>query len=697
MFYSKPRPVTHRITLRLVAPLLLYASLLLLRQQLVTELHFSFSQAFSFGVYLGWIYDAAVVALPSVFAWLLWGLFKIPIHWSWNLVAFSVWLSSLSNVLYFQFFGSRLDLWIIAFHWKDLLVVDTAAVELAGRWKILVSTVLFILSGIMSFFMKGVLPNQEKKGGKRFTVGMGMALMVLFYAVTIRHIPLWLHLNRKNNILSEQILMVWERQATGKDKESQNTLSLLKKEKNGEALTPGMILAQYRDFHSPETDSKNNEALGALYSENRLLYQNSLPDWPLYTEIHPDKKDSEKLREYLGFPVNKPLNVVMLFMESVRSLEIEHPEIGPLIYPNLLSVLNQYGIYFPKTYTSVFLAGQTVRGQFSTLCSMLPNIKGIAVYLGHPTLNIRCLASVLKEQGYQTIWMNSFHRSFHNKDIFESLHGTEIFYEGKDYQERGVTQMVGDWGLADLPFLEESVKILSDTKITARPFFTNILTISSHYPFSIVSEGEIPEKLSKTTEGHPEYQAYLSRLRYVDKALGHFFDYFFKSKLADDTIIIALGDHSMLTLPHFNLTHEQLMEMRFRIPLAIISKNIRAPKRISFPAHQVDVAPTLLSILGISSKVTWIGKNLFNGEGSPWVYAEGNALSYRTHTKGCYAHTITNDIFCKNIPLTTEPVLETQLTEIDEDKTLSNFFMDVITAGNQAIILNRIAPHLERQ
>ena len=90
----------------------------------------------------------------------------------------------------------------------------------------------------------------------------------------------------------------------------------------------------------------------------------------------------------------------IFFLESVRSYELEHPKIGPSIFPRIREHIAQRGQTFRQAYSSSFEAGQTVRGQFSAFCSMLPNIGGAATYIAHTTLSIFCIQDYLKEQGY---------------------------------------------------------------------------------------------------------------------------------------------------------------------------------------------------------------------------------------------------------------------------------------------------------
>ena len=73
----------------------------------------------------------------------------------------------------------------------------------------------------------------------------------------------------------------------------------------------------------------------------------------------------------------------MLFLESVRGFEFFHPEVGEKILSRTHRILNRHATVFTEGYSSSINAGQTVRGQFSTFCSMLPNMGGAATYIAY--------------------------------------------------------------------------------------------------------------------------------------------------------------------------------------------------------------------------------------------------------------------------------------------------------------------------
>ncbi|PJE58030.1 MAG: hypothetical protein COU81_02950, partial [Candidatus Portnoybacteria bacterium CG10_big_fil_rev_8_21_14_0_10_36_7] len=171
--------------------------------------------------------------------------------------------------------------------------------------------------------------------------------------------------------------------------------------------------------------------------------------------------------------------------------------------------ISRHGLFFQQAYASAFTAGQTVRGQFATLCSMLPNMLGPATYIAFSALRVRCLPSLFLEAGYETLWMNTLPKNFHNSALFESLHGTKNFYDFDYFKSRGIAVRIGDWGLADHEFFDESLKLLNERHERGENLFVNMLTVSTHVPHKILPDYPPPEKMSKAPGISEQYLSYV--------------------------------------------------------------------------------------------------------------------------------------------------------------------------------------------
>ena len=671
----------------------LFIALFLLRYQLMLDLDIGLFSAISFDVHIGWFYDLILVGIVLCLTRFLRNFVSLPPTLLWIALATGAWVSTLMNVLHFRFFQSRLEWWIVKMHWKDVSLIQDSAMSLAASPPILLSATAFFIAIIFAIIhRKNTASNYHKGFGTR-TIRTVTSVLFLFLLLGAARFPLWADLGR-NTILSDQVLKSWGEEAFGDsrvlDKAEAENLS----DQELKYMTPPTrMLKQYRDIQDSDFSINSFSSLKSLVSSSSKDSVVDNASDPLYRPFEANPQKTLDLKKRLGFSADAPVNIVLLFVESMRIFELEHPQLGDQVYPELRKLIKKHGTLFTQAYSSSFTAGQTVRGQYSTLCSMLPNITGPAIYLAYSNLNVRCIQDVLAEAGYTTAWLHTMPKDFHNSDFFESLHGTQKFYDQAYFKSKGITQQVGKWGLADAPFLQESLKVLKHLGAEEKPFFANILTISSHHPFFVVPEGKLPEKLLEETKNFASYQGYLSRLKYVDQAVSAFLKQLFSSKLGDNTLVVMMGDHSIAQKPHFPLSVLQAKELGFRIPIALLSKNMAQPERINSPVHQVDVTPTLARIVGLSGqKVNWIGKGLFSEQGRPWVYQQSKQVSYRTKSQICHNMLEEAKVHCWKVGPEEDPLFSQSLEPVQENPKLHLFFQRVIQGNKLSIVLNRFIP-----
>ena len=138
-----------------------------------------------------------------------------------------------------------------------------------------------------------------------------------------------------------------------------------------------------------------------------------------------------------------------------------------------------------------------------------------------------------------------------------------------------------------------------------------------------------------------------------------------------------------------------LRDFRFKEIQSLFLKSIHATIHQRVVSRRVSslaiIDRRIARLTGGGGETTWLGRGLFAEEGSPWVYLNEGALSYRTHTTACYtglglAHTQCYDA------READPLFATELPEVSEDEAVTEMFRRVFPATMRAIALNRIAP-----
>jgi arylsulfatase A-like enzyme len=166
----------------------------------------------------------------------------------------------------------------------------------------------------------------------------------------------------------------------------------------------------------------------------------------------------------------------------------------------------------------------------------------------------------------------------------------------------------------------------------------------------------------------------------------------FDGPLGDRTLVVLLGDHGQRYTPHVPIAQHQVVELMTRVPLAMVTKHLPAPGAITYAVHQIDVAPTVADIAGFHADVPWVGRNVLDGPGSPWVFAHDEQLHYRFGDHACYTLEGDDAPRCYRVDAGTDPLLRAELSPVRADPAEVRFFQWLTIAAHQAIARNQIMP-----
>ena len=104
---------------------------------------------------------------------------------------------------------------------------------------------------------------------------------------------------------------------------------------------------------------------------------------------------------------------------------------------------------------------------------------------------------------------------------------------------------------------------------------------------------------------------YDASVRFTDEvALGGLLEALRRAGVLDETLVVVTSDHGEEMFEHGAGTHQQPYEQTARVPFVLWGPGIPAGLRISDPVQLIDLAPTILSLLGLAAPEAMQGRDL---------------------------------------------------------------------------------------
>ena len=338
-------------------------------------------------------------------------------------------------------------------------------------------------------------------------------------------------------------------------------------------------------------------------------------------------KDKKTLHK-LGIDIPKPAvakiapqydRVVLLILESMHRDYINYYNAN--IPEKATSYLNQLVIRYPhlnKFYSSAVPTTQGLNATFRSHIIMDKDLPG----KGTPSL-----FRVAQAAGYKGIFMNASSQYYANElREYPDQFGMQEYIAKEQLEKFGYTGASG-WGYHNDVMYEHTLRILEENRGKKLLLVTKTLDMHQPYPYTGYRWEEMPEGV----RDNPNVT--VRGVYWVDKTIEHFFKEAEKRGLMDErTLFLITSDHN----PHSGGEYTKLVEKAndklsiAPIPLLFISKNL-APLdelRTNEYASQIDLAPTLLYLMGLDIPEKFMGRNLLHPTRMPFAlgYFGGKAF-----------------------------------------------------------------------
>lgn len=473
-----------------------------------------------------------------------------------------------TDIPYYKFFHSRITtsvlLWMADF-WQSIKFVF--AESKFYPFIVLLIVVIFLLKKTVSFFKKKLL---YMNPGENYPAPLRM-LLVVFTMV----------------IIGGSLLSFNHRRPPGIREGFFTNNAFINQ------LTLNPVLTFFESFSVFRID----------YLEDSVAIQNAQRS----LEITAPASTSPVLRVVKNDSLPLKKNVVLVLMESMSAHRMNYFGEKKNLTP-FLDSLAKAALFFPQFYSCGI---HTCNGVYGTLFGM-PSLMA-----KHPMSNVQSaglifsgIPQTLKENGYSNLFFCTHGSEFDNMGYFLPRNGIDKIWGAKDYPASKIENV---WGVSDEFLFDFALDKTDSVAKIKKPFFSTILTISTHPPQQMPTQTVFK---AKSTEVFDQV------FEYADWAIAQFIQKCKSKEWYSNTIFIFLADHginlpSQLEAP-LSLNH---------IPLIIFSPDTSFKKEIiSSPGIQCDVYPTLMHLLGMSYENNTMGIDLLSQKRPYAYFSQDNRL-----------------------------------------------------------------------
>jgi len=327
------------------------------------------------------------------------------------------------------------------------------------------------------------------------------------------------------------------------------------------------------------------------------------------------------------FGVARGMNVIFVQVEALQNWVIDTQVSGRPITP-FLNSLRQRALYFPQIVDQTG-SSPTADSEYAILNSQHPLQRG-AVVFRRATNDFLALPHVLRQAGYKTLSAHAFDRGFWNRAIVHRRYGFSVSHFDDDL---GTGESMG-WGLADHVFFD---RVIARLPTGEAPYFAFLITLTSHHPYSFV-----PKRLHNLSLGGIEGSQtadYIHSVHYADQALAGFFDSLESASLLANTMVVIYGDHdaNLSFGDSFARRAAEVVELELatvmrigqghpmadRVPLFVALPESQLVGDVRTVGGHVDVAPTVLHLMGLETPAAFLGRPILPGTRSLVVRLNG--------------------------------------------------------------------------
>ena len=342
----------------------------------------------------------------------------------------------------------------------------------------------------------------------------------------------------------------------------------------------------YPSFYATISDDAVRDEL-----RTALAARNATPEGtaPTSRRIEAAHDDRQGIPRYTG--TAQP-NIVIITVESLSS---DYSQFfgGDKDYTPQMDAIAKDAFAFRRMYAT---GTRTVRG-LEAISLSVPPTPGQSILRRPDNDHMQTLGSILAGQGYACDFVYGGDGFFDNMNDFFRRNGYAI----KDRAtipsaERGSAPETV-WGVADEVLYTQVLRSLDEHAAAGEPAFEMVMTTSNHRPFTF------PEGRDAAADAH--YGTREGACRYSDWAIGDFLRRAKEHDWFGNTIFVIVADHQASAAGRTSLPVN-----RYHIPALVYAPGRIAAGGTDRLTSQIDLAPTLLGMLGVSYDSQLMGRDI---------------------------------------------------------------------------------------
>lgn len=356
----------------------------------------------------------------------------------------------------------------------------------------------------------------------------------------------------------------------------------------------------------------------------------------------------------------RPKNVILIVLESTG---VEYFGAHGSKYPttpHIDKLAAERGIVFDNIYSQ---AASSCKSLIALSASVYDRPDWLLTVRDHPQFDIPTIAQVLKGAGYRTCYAHSGYWEWQGRDKFLRARGVDKLIGAGGRPQH----LVNSWGINDDVMFQEMLDWIDEQP--DEPFFAFAYTIETHHPYVAPPESQHHD----FGVDDEELDRYLNSLRAADAKIAHLIEEIDRRGLTDSTVFAITADHGESFGQHNQRTHSfGIYEPTVHVPLVLLHESLKdMPRRQAALGRHLDIAPTLLDLIGVAAPAEWQGSSLLRPGSTERVYflSVGNEVvlglrdgDYKYHY---YVDTARQELF----NVAEDPAEENNLADDEPDRS----------------------------